>query len=91
MGALELLAIKFAARRLPPGQPDTPTVALLWTDSQNALSALKRGSGSRTIYRIARSTLRLLIARHIVLMPRYIRSADNTLADRLSRFLPLPP
>jgi len=87
MGALELLAIKFAARRLPPGRPDSPTVVRLWSDSQNALSALKRGSGSRTMYRIARSVLRLMIDRHIVFLPGYIRSEENILADKLSRFL----
>ena len=89
MGALELLAVQFSLSRLPPGQPTAPTVVRLYSDSRNALAALKRGSAAKTSYAIARSTLRMLHRRHILLRAEWISTNDNTTADRLSRFLPV--
>ena len=90
MGALELLAVKYAVRRVPPGTLTRPTVLRLWCDSSNALAALTRGSAARTCYAIARSTLRLLHRRHVVLVASWISTHDNIWADRLSRFQQLP-
>ena len=81
----ELLAVLFAVRGFPPSLQGLHVV--LYANTTAALAYLKkqRGIHSQTLNSVAQVILRLCESRHIHLLPQFVPSKLNDLADSLSR------